>query len=314
MINRFVEKVNSIGQLAKKKNKNSALFITDFLVEEGKFIFNTINESNIHLYGYCEMSSIELTKTLIEKIDGLIEYIILDIKIYQQVEQNINIKQSKIFIYNDEKCWSDSIVSLLYTFRRKHSFSNVLIGGNSVLTNRIINDVRDMSDNISSLNYIKHDDINNIKKDSLAGEKFDLVISTNYKQICFDDTFMDKIDYSTFIIDAGISGFSKNFIKKHYELNSTIIRMDNRAALSSILTSILENEDLCKNVMGEFTYEGIRVVAGGIMGMENDVIVDNISMPSVVIGMSSGDGQTLYDVEENTKVQKIKKVIKHNAV
>lgn len=310
MIDKFIDKIQAIGRLGENKNKSSALFITNFLTSEDELLFNTIKESNNHVYGYCEINNIDLINILLKKIDGILEYIILDINIYRKIQKDIDIKQSKVFIYNDEKCWSDSIVSLLYTFRAKHLFSKVLIGGNSALTHRIINDVCDMSGQISSLSHTNHPDVTLITKDDLALQKFDLVISTDYKQICFDDTYTGLIDYRTFIIDAGIHGFSKNFIKKHANLDSVIIRMDNRAALSSILTSILENYDLCENVMGEFSYEGIRIVAGGIMGMEDDVIVDNISNPTVVIGIASGDGQTLYSVDDNNHTKVIKKLIK----
>jgi len=309
MLLTMVSNVLKIEELAKKKNKYSAIFITNYICEEIDILFNNIKENNYVIYGNCEIGDINLIENFITQIDGHIDYLILDVNIYNRIIKNKYFK-SKIRIYSDEKCWADSIISLLFTYKLTQKFENVLICGLSPIFYRILKDVNFLAKHTYTLDKIDtiSTSVQPLVKKDLSNIKFDVIISTNLKQIYFDDSFREMFNYKAFIVDAGIGGFSKNLIKNFVKNNSYIIRMDNRVALSNIFTSILENDDFTKNISGEFHYKETRVIAGGVMGLEGDIIVDSISDPSLVIGIASGNGKTIYN-KENNDVLSIKELI-----
>jgi hypothetical protein len=73
---------------------------------------------------------------------------------------------------------------------------------------------------------------------------------------------------------------------------------------------LLETDDLVKHVMGAGTMQGIDVVAGGTMGKDGAIILDNINQPSAIIGIADGRGNVRTPREEETdKIGLIKKLL-----
>ena len=106
--------------------------------------------------------------------------------------------------------------------------------------------------------------------------------------------------------DVGIGNFSADAIQSLRDSSYRIYRHDNRAGISTLVTRLLETDYLINYVMGEVTLGKVNVVAGGIMGRDGAVIVDNINSPSYVVGVADGIGhlknEPLSEQEQNNLV------------
>ena len=90
--------------------------------------------------------------------------------------------------------------------------------------------------------------------------------------------------------DVGIGNFSPEAIRYLRNANYKIYRHDNRAGISTLVTRLLETDYLINQVMGEVTLGGVNIAAGGIMGRDGAIIVDNINTPSYIVGVADGVG------------------------
>ena len=103
--------------------------------------------------------------------------------------------------------------------------------------------------------------------------------------------------------DVGIGNFSAEAVRYLRDSNYRIYRHDNRAGISTLVTRLLETDYLIHHVMGEVTLGNVNVAAGGIMGRDGTVIVDNINSPSYVVGIADGIGhlktEPLSEQEQN---------------
>ena len=319
-----IEIVDSINDIASKRGKKSALFITNFLVDTNSILLNSIKESVNFVYGYCEIGRVEAVHSLIDGVSDNIDFIFLHSDLYRKME----VRRSNTLVFDDRKCWFDSVNSLVQILLSRHPIEKVLLAGDSWLLYKVIDglagyalklDILESTLNEKSSSYLaakkdveKIQDISFVSDAELTDTKYDLVISTAVKTEAFNGKRARELDYKLVAIDAGIGGFSTEFVNQLYENGSDTYRVDNRSALSALMLSAVENIDLVDNVKGELNYRGIRVVAGGQMGFHGDVIVDNISSPGCVIGIADGAGKTLYppyDEETLARINVIEELI-----
>lgn len=332
--------IDSLEKLAQKKNpaKDLAIYITNYAMKEHDFLFNGIKENISHYIAFIEVSDKGDLKKILEDLESLspkakAKHIFFDSKICRELIgfnelKNIS-KASNCFIYSEVKAWSDSIISLVSEYYSKRELSSILLAGNSEISKRIFKDIVDLGsktyyyakDKKSKLEIellassYKVDNLEILSKEDLSKQNYDCIISSELKETIFDSSHIDSFSKASLSIDAGIHNFSSDFIKAQFKLGSELIRLDNRAALSSYLISILETEDLVTNIIGKLSYDGISTVAGGYMGLDGEVIVDNISRPSMVIGIADGEGRVKYppySAEDQSKIDKVNELIARN--
>ena len=101
-----------------------------------------------------------------------------------------------------------------------------------------------------------------------------------------------KIKNNSLIIDIGKGSFSKNAILKINKDNNIIYRLDIESSLSSFIdSSIIRKIKFNKNISKKIN--NYNMIQKGILGMHNDIIVDNIKKPRKIIGISDGKGDLL---------------------
>lgn len=103
---------------------------------------------------------------------------------------------------------------------------------------------------------------------------------------------------SSISIDGGIGNFSEGYIAEALIKQSKIIRLDVRIGLpfaEASLTALSPRYDFFQDISGEDTIEGIKIVAGGIIGPEGTVIVDRIKNPHQIIGIANGYGGVKHE-------------------
>lgn len=145
-------------------------------------------------------------------------------------------------------------------------------------------------------------------------EKVDVIISFLSGQFIEEGILKPYINRNTFIIDGGINNFSSSFIKKMLNQDVAMIRLDTRIALPYQLLSIHDyTTSFFKEVYGKSKINRVPIVAGGFIGEEGAVIVDNVKNPNQIIGIADGSGGVKSD-EQLTKanrksLRKIKEAI-----
>ncbi len=92
------------------------------------------------------------------------------------------------------------------------------------------------------------------------------------------------------IIDAGIGALTDDAWEYTQQKNMTLLRLDMRAALDAELHLALNTKHVNRNCRGQMFIEGIRVVAGGVVGNKGDIVVDAVPYPSKIIGVADGKG------------------------
>ena len=121
----------------------------------------------------------------------------------------------------------------------------------------------------------------------------------------------NSIESIKYVIDASRYSFSQKTLVELKQKNIKVLRLDMRAALISEVLLRLETINLVNNVYGVEIIDGIRVVAGGQIGIEGDIIVDSIKNPKRVIGIADGLGGVFSETKNQTYLNSLHKIKNH---
>ncbi|MED1487968.1 hypothetical protein [Bacillus smithii] len=143
---------------------------------------------------------------------------------------------------------------------------------------------------------------------------FDLMISFLSAENVIGPGVLTYLNKYGKVIDGGINNFSRDFIEMAINNGGSFIRLDTRIAFHYALMSLsFETSHFFDNVFGTKEIKNIRCVAGGILGKNGDVIVDQIKNPTQVIGIANGMGGVKHDCEltdeDRGKINTIKQYI-----
>src|SRR5699024_280396 len=121
----------------------------------------------------------------------------------------------------------------------------------------------------------------------------DEVISSDYNNLLKDNSLC---------LDGGIGNFSKEFISTALENGHDVRRLDVRQSqeiMDGYINSRLNSQ--FSQIIGRDVINGHRVVAGGIMGQDGQVIIDKIVSPTRVIGIANGIGGVKNESDLSTE-------------
>ncbi len=99
-------------------------------------------------------------------------------------------------------------------------------------------------------------------------------------------------------LDVGIGSFTTDAVAWMTEVGRTLYRVDMRAGLSGEVVTVLETDEVVRDVIGKSVIAGVEVVAGGIIGRRGAVVVDSNADPNEVLGVADGKGGLLRGEEE----------------
>lgn len=92
------------------------------------------------------------------------------------------------------------------------------------------------------------------------------------------------------IIDGGIGTLQEEAVHEANARGHLLYRLDVRIAFAHIVDGILSTEQFIAHTSGREHRDGRYYVAGGVIGMKGDIVVDSIRHPKVVIGIADGKG------------------------
>jgi hypothetical protein len=128
-------------------------------------------------------------------------------------------------------------------------------------------------------------------------EKCNVIISCSryYK---LNREFIGKFRKVNIIIDAKINTLEPDVIKYANEFGMKLIRPDMRAAIAGEILHQISIYNLVKNDLGRKAINNYSIISGGLIGKEGEIVVDSISSPSRVIGVAKGNGEVIYNPED----------------
>ncbi|SDQ15065.1 hypothetical protein [Virgibacillus salinus] len=292
----------------------------------------TISRMSMACFMINDKNSLEETLSF---FDGEVDYIYIDIE--QKQDLNLfktareTIKKSKIETVKPNDITVESCDLLIRYFLNDDLYDKkVIVIGTGNLASKIATRLAERQAHVyikgrnnekeitvtEALNIFlpKHTPIIKTMNQIQETEKVDVVISFLSGQLTNEETIFPVIGENSFIIDGGINNFSNDFIQHMLSVNINITRLDTRIALPYQFLSTHDHiHTFFKEVYGQAFIKGVPVVAGGYIGADGTVIVDNIKHPNQVIGIADGLGGVKVSEQlseaDRSRIYEIKKVI-----
>lgn len=267
-------------------------------------------------------------------LDGAVNYILVDIELKKkidlmQIAKRI-VKQATLISYKPNDTTLEAAdMFLRHYFNDELKGKKVLIYGAGNLGSKlslrlaergadVFLDSRNKEKTagiIQALNHLtpKHSSssIKPIKSYKSFTDEMDVFIAFTSASNVISSSFLKFIKNGGLALDGGINNFTSDFIKGANELSISCYRLDVRAAFPHtilFLTDYINN--FYHNIQGEMIFDNVRVVAGGIIGNEGDIVVDRISKPKQIVGIANGIGglklESEYTSQERQNIEKIK--------
>ena len=325
------EIAEQVANLAKEKNKLSIFsFASTAHVDNPEIIFPSVRETQSTVAANVIIRKYEIAQEIVQLIDGLVDIILIDVESKTGNVNNLDvllrplIKKSRVetFKPNDftvEAC--DAIIAKIASpiFNKKITIIGAgNIGGKLsiklaergakvTITRPDIENLKKLADGINVIiekyaNKVNYND-NNLQ----ASKNADILIGFTPGIPVINEEIISVTSENAIIIDGGIGTIEKTALPKLLESNRCAFCLDMRAGYAGSITTILETNNFVNNIMGKKIVEtpkgSIHLVAGGIIGNKNDVVVDNIKNPKRIIGAANGTGDLLLssDISEDVK-------------
>ncbi len=109
-----------------------------------------------------------------------------------------------------------------------------------------------------------------------------------------DSPWLDQLAPKSLCIDVGIGNFTPRFIEEAHRHHHTVMRLDVRSAGDPLP---LFPNDFFTTVAGKRTIGKHDVVAGGLIGQRGTIVVDNITQPTLMVGIANGTGGLLPEAD-----------------
>lgn len=307
----FHERIRQVESLVERTNKSSVLVVQQFPLEtDSEVLYPNVRESVSNIMAFIELGDMKTLEAVIEASDGVFDAIAMDGDIKCGFSSSlieyasVNVRKSKLLWYSDMSAWTDAGLNLVVALESGVYKKNVLLTGEGPLSYKIRNRLIEMGARVF-VGRLHAPEIRDREGKAVALDKLpemDLAIGAAIKERSFDPSFAEIMKQESRVYDIGIGNFSGEGIARLKAKSCTIFRIDIRAGISSAVLALFETDHLVNKVMGMTRIKGIELVAGGIMGGDGAVIIDDIHSPSHIIGIADGTGyikkSDLSDKEE----------------
>ncbi|MDM5316427.1 hypothetical protein QUF49_10525 [Fictibacillus sp. b24] len=256
----------------------------------------------------------ESAKTCMKYLDGKVRYLLIDIELKKNIDlmtlAKTHIHQSKIHTYKPNDTTLEAADMFLRNyFEDQLKDKKILIYGAGNLGtklalrlaergSKVYLDSRNQSKTIEIvrvLNYLlprqSKNFIKSVQDPHELSSKMDVFIAFTSASNVIPASSLHFMKKNGLAIDGGIDNFTPEFIQKAADYNLQCYRLDVRTAFPHTVLYLNEHtKNFYQHIQGEIFVDHIRIVAGGIIGFEGDIVVDNISQPKQLVGVANGTG------------------------
>jgi 4-hydroxy-2-oxovalerate aldolase len=309
------ERARELREKSRKLGKESVLnvVVTPYeithvspFVESG---YGGIVMSNVMLAGQ------DLLGPLLNWVDGLTDYVLLD-----PAEATLTgeaLKKSILLLYSDHEMWARAtVVHLCSLLEPRTRDSTVVITGVPALAVRAAVAFAEVGarvlvdENIGSScrALAPHYLLECAPLEEAVGQA-DAVVSLSPRKPAIQRAHVQKMRRGTILYDGGIGSLERDAVPAAEERGIRVFRVDMRPSLAATAVERIAMRRLVTFHAGRDIWDGVSVVAGGLIGREGEIIVNSISYPTRVIGVADGIGGILRADGDDRAVQTVRRVI-----
>jgi hypothetical protein len=96
------------------------------------------------------------------------------------------------------------------------------------------------------------------------------------------------------LVDAGGGTIEPEALARAHERKLRVLGLFIRPAWTAHVESLLEQRELLRSCgAGRAIWRGVSIVSGGFIGQRGDVLVDDVSAPTRLLGIADGEGDTI---------------------
>ena len=325
--------VTEVRNLALKSGRASVInVVVPYRKDPRSEVSRFIQESFGFVIGSLEVHRASAMATAARAIDGRVEYVLLDAepkcgehgRILQKAVEGIT--KSKLLLYKDNDAWVQAVADLIVEESKEGlTGTTVLIAGRNNLSFKLCLILKELGMKVflwdrraasgfrlpSWTGFGRGLSFNVVKEISRLPSA-DIIVGMSPGRALVDREFLPKLKQGGLVIDAGIDSISPDFVEAALADGIRIVRTDMRAALSAEVEARINTSRLVGEIRGRTMLGGRECVAGGIYGKEGDLVLDSITSPACVVGISDGRGGVRYLLsdEEERVVREIQAELK----
>ena len=345
----LLKTLSSITKKAKRENKLLCFFLGNTKkLENKKFYFTPVRENERIIFFGAVVYNDSIAKKIVQLVDGKVDYIFVDIEKKVKSKNNkysvVNIervakeeiKKSKLRVYKANDLAITSTETLVNKFflndKRGLGGKKIIIFGvgnigfklalkfvesgaktflyrrNTVLSNKFA----------ETINLVKPDgtlsEVFALIQKPKSLKDFDIIIAATNQTNAITHTQIRDIKKRSLFIDVGKGNFSKKAIMQLNERKIDIYRLDITPSYFSYIENTIYTDQKYAKKNFSKSFGKVRLVAQGIVGQKNDIIVDDVQSPTKIFGICDGFGNliSLTQTQKFNFVKKIKKKININ--
>jgi hypothetical protein len=345
--NKLKDRIKKIIAISKNKKKLSGFIIgnTTKIEQSDDYFFTPLRTTEKMVYAGIIVFSEKYAKLATKYIDGKTDYILVDAEkkippkkngkpsnIERRVKENL--KKSKLWFFKGNDLTVDA-VDILLTFLMKNDLRGIggkkiaIIGAGNIgtkiallmvergakvfITRKSYDKLKNLTNTLNSIKPIyTKEKIVPIRDNITAMSSADIIIGTTNGKAVINKDILSKVKAKTIIVDVGKGTVFKDALTYAIKKKINIYRVDISAALNGFINKSLMIEKMKLEKLGRRKVLKETLVSGGLLGDYEEIIVDNVSKPNLVYGMSDGSGDFLRNLDKSQKerISNIKKRLK----
>ena len=298
----FAQRIDMVKLLVESTNKSSVLIIQQFPVtSETGAKFPKVRESISNILAFVELGDIDSLHEVIKMADGFFDNIVLDRDMKLPLSKTLletakkSIKKTSLFFYSDINTWADTAIQFILQKETHLDKERVMLMGEGPLYDILLSRLHLFGVNIVT--------------DAL--DPIDVLIGAALKSVSTPDTMLEQLNEKARLYDVGIGNFTATLVEAAIAKGHLVFRIDMRAGMASVVIHILETDYLIRHMMGQARIKEVELVAGGVMGRKNAVVIDDIHAPLNILGVADGMGnfKTVLNEADSVRVNFVKRLI-----
>lgn len=333
----------NIIKLSQKKRKFSGFTIGNTSkIDNENYYFTPIRDTEKIIFSGIVLYSEYLAKKVAKYVDGKVDYVLVDAekKISPKIdpanlERTVRevIKISKLWIYKGNDLAVDAI-DILITFLTKNDITGIggkkvaIIGSGNIgsklglymvergakvyLTRRNFQKLKQI---VRTINVIKpnhtHECAHAVQSNLKASKSADVLIGSTNGIPVITKNMIKSLNQNAIIIDVGKGTVHMDAALFAEKNNIPIYRVDITAAFEGFIKKSFIVEKMIKKTIGKKIILGEKIVSGGLLAGLGDIVVDDISNPKFIYGISNGKGDFIRNLtkKQKNKITKLSKLI-----
>jgi hypothetical protein len=164
----------------------------------------------------------------------------------------------------------------------------------------------------TALNYIKpiytQAKVVAASSNEAAAEEADILIGATQGTPVITAPMVKALAPGAMIVDVGKGVIYPEAARLAEQCNIPVYRLDVSAAFEGLIHKLWAMENIVERKMGRHQRNGELLVAGGLLGREGEVVVDDIHQPSRVYGIADGKGDFIRrpNEEQTRRLAKVR--------